>query len=146
MDRPSSSTGLTDFAWTMVHTAFDSILAIQGKIILIPFATGPFLTRIRFGFRAAEPTFRVPTQSVAVERLAKLMPEERILEMQSQTLKAVDKQYIRTHPVDFTNDGIWVVDYAPGRDAREMLAKKEITEEYLALSVWKLDDEMKWKV
>lgn len=144
--RPPSSSGLSDFAWTMIHITFDSILAILGKIILIPFATGTLGTRIRFGFLPSEPTFRVPTQSVFVERLNKLMPAERILEMQNQTLRAVDLQFIRTHPVDFLNDGIWVVDYAPGRDARKMLAKREITEEDLALSVWKLDGEMKWGV
>ncbi|KAL5504458.1 hypothetical protein ACEPAH_8534 [Sanghuangporus vaninii] len=142
--RPSSSWG--ELLWTSINIGVDCILAVLGKILLLPFVTGPLPLRLRYGFRQAEPTFRVPTQDTVVERLAKLDPQTRGKEMCKEILQAVDKRHVEICTAAFMGIGIWTVDHAPARDALAMLIRKEISEEELALSVWELDGEMRWRV
>lgn len=148
MDRPGQQASLSwgGFIWSTVNIGIDCILAVLGKILLLPFLTGPLPLRLRCGFRNAEPAFRVPTQDVEVQRLAKLDADTRRKEMNKEILYAVDKQRVETWSADFLGVGIWCLDYAAARDAFEMLSRGEMSEEEFELSVWELDGEMKWRV
>lgn len=141
-----ASSSFSEFLWTTLNIAFDSILAIFGKILLIPFVIGPLWTRMRFGIRAAEPVFRSPTQSSKLEDLAKLSPEKRVESFSKEMLRSVDRRRLEKSPADFMSFDLWTVDYPAARDANVMLAKRELGEEDLELSVWELDGEGKWTV
>ncbi|KAI5116603.1 hypothetical protein M0805_003548 [Coniferiporia weirii] len=148
MDRAGAkaSSSLSEFGWTALNIAFDSILAVCGKILLLPFVTGPLWTRLRYDIRPAEPVFRSPIQESQLETLAKLPADERERRWNREMLRCVDRRHLDTCPADLMSMELWVVDYSVARDANALMAKRELMEHDLELSIWLLDAEGQWMV